>query len=280
MKNHSKYIHLLLGLFLAAFSFNLFLAPYNLAAGGISGLALIVGKVFQINMSQFIMVANLILLVLSYFLLGKEATKNTILGSILFPIFLDLTSKITSIINLSNLELLVIASLGGILSGLGYGLIFKSGFTSGGTDILNQLLEKYWHIPISTGIILIDGLITLSTAFVFDISTMIYAIIALLLISTFSNKAIIGEGSSKTVYIYSEKYNEIKKYLHEELKIDSTDFETVGGYSKKQGHVILTVVNNFEYYKLKDYITQVDQNAFLVVTNSYQHMNANLTIKS
>ena len=110
MKKIIKYINLIGGLFLVAFSFNLFLSPYNLAAGGVSGLSLIINKLFAINESAFMLVVNIILLILSYFLLGKETTRNTILGSILFPIFVSITSKITMHIHL-DLEMIVIAVL-------------------------------------------------------------------------------------------------------------------------------------------------------------------------
>ena len=278
MKKIKEYGYLFVGLFLVAFSFNLFLSPYNLAAGGVSGFSLIVHKVFGINESIFMLVINIILLVLSYLLLGFDATKKTIIGSLLFPIFVLLTSKISAIINV-EIEMIVIAVLGGFLSGMGYGIIFKSGFTSGGTDIINQIMERYLHMPISKSIIIIDGMITLLGGFVFGFNTMIYAFISLFLISIFSNKQMIGENSSKTIYIYSKKQEEIKNYLHDELKIDSTEFECLGGYKNELGEIILSVIDNKNYYIVKEAIKTIDQNAFLVVTNSYHLVNANNLIK-
>jgi uncharacterized membrane-anchored protein YitT (DUF2179 family) len=279
MKKINNYLNLIAGLFLIAFSFNLFLSPNNLASGGISGLSLIIHKLWNIDESIFIFIVNIILLIVSYKLLGKEKTKNTILGSLLFPIFINLTSKITVLINIESLDTLIIAILGGVLSGLGYGIIFKSGFTSGGTDIINQIMEKYLRMPISKYIIIVDGFITILSLFVFDLSTTLYAFIVLILISLFSNKAMIGDGKSKTLYISSSKYKEIKEYLHEELKIDSTDFECVGGYKNKKGKMIMTVIENIDYYRVKEAIELIDPDAFITVTDSYHMMNANLSIR-
>lgn len=279
MKKIINYVNLIGGLFLVAFSFNLFLSPYNLAAGGVSGLSLIINKLFQIDESIFMLVVNIGLLIISYFLLGKETTKNTILGSILFPVFVTITSKITIHIDLTGLESIVIAVLGGVISGTGYGIIFKSGFTSGGTDIVNQIMEKYLHMPISTSIIIVDGIITILSGFVFGITTMIYAFITLVLISIFSNKTIIGQDDSKTLYIASKKYKEIKKYLHEELKIDSTDFDCRGGYKGRKGKIILTVIDTHSYYRIKEAIKLIDPDAFVVVTSSYHLVNANVSIR-
>lgn len=280
MKKIINYSILTFGLFLAAFSFNLFLAPNNLVAGGVSGLALIINKIFSINESLFIMISNLLLLGVSFLFLGKEKTQNTIVGSLLFPVFVSITNVLVPYINIQETELIVIAALGGFLSGIGYGIIFKSGYTSGGTDILNQMMEKYLHIPISSSIIIVDGAITLCGGFLFGFPTMIYSFISLILISVFSNKTIIGEGKSKTLYITSSKVEEIKYYLHHELKIDSTDFDIVGGYSNEVQKMIMTVIKTKDYYRIKEVIQVIDRNAFITATDAYQLANENITIRN
>lgn len=279
MTKSKDYFHLTVGLFLAAFAFNLFLAPYNLSSGGVSGLSLLIHQITGLNESLFILISNSILLIFSYFFLGKETTRKTIVGSILFPIFVFFTNKLAILISLKELEMIIIAVLGGVLSGIGYGIVFKSGFTSGGTDIINQIIEKYFHVPLSKSIIFVDGMITLSSIFVFGASKTIYACIALLCTSVFSNKQMIGQNNSKTIYIASKKYKEINAYLHEELKIDSTDFECTGGYKKRKGKVILTAIDNRNYYRIKEAIKEIDPNAFIVATSLYHVANANVKIR-
>ncbi len=275
MKNYGN---LCLGLFLAAVAFNLFLAPYQLVAGGVSGLALVIQKIWNIEESLFILAINVFLIGISFLFLGFEKTKNTILGSLLFPIFIKITSCVVSYINI-DLELIVIAILGGLLSGIGYGLVFKSGYTSGGTDILNQIMEKYLHIPMSKSILLVDGIITLLGSLVFGIPALLYSLIGLTLISVFSHKIIIEEGKSKTLYITSSKCKEIKYYLHEELKIDSTDFEVIGGYTNVPQKMIMSVIQSKEYYRIKKTIECIDKNAFITVTDTYQLINENIAIR-
>lgn len=270
MKKIQNYFELLVGLLLAAIAFNLFLAPFNIAAGGVSGLALIIHKLFSINESVFIMSMNTILIFLSYLLLGKQTTRKTILGSLLFPLFIEITKSLSSFISLKDLEMLLIAILGGTLSGTGYGLIFKSGFTSGGTDILNQIIEKYFHIPISTSIILIDGAITLFGGFIFGFQTMVYALIALLLISIFSNKKIVGINENKILYINTTKYQEVTDYLHNELKVPTTNIEMIKSYSQEKAWLILVVIKTKDYYRTKEAISHIDPTIFITITNAYQ----------
>lgn len=272
--------YLIIGLIITSLSFNLFLSPYHIAAGGVSGLALFAHKLFNINESAFIFIVNILLLIISFIFLGKEKTAKSILGSILMPIFIYLTSFLTKYVDFFGLEMIVISVLSGIISGIGIGLTFKSGYTSGGTDIVNQITEKYFHISIGTSIVLVDGFITLCGAFVFGVNAMIYSYITLVLISVFSNKMLLGINSNKTLYIYSSESDEIKKYLHEELKYDSTDFIVKGGYTNKKRKLILTVINTKDYYKIKIALKLIDPKVFIIVVNSYQQVNANVTIRN
>ena len=137
-----KYFTILFGLLLTAIAFNLFLSPYNYVTGGVGGLSIVVHHLVPaINESVFIFIANLVLIVVSYLFLGKEKTRNTILGSLLFPFFVSITTEITSV-SVLDLDSFIVACLGGILSGYGYGLVFQNNYTTGGTDILNQMMES------------------------------------------------------------------------------------------------------------------------------------------
>lgn len=280
MKTLKNLRNLFLGLFLVALSFNIFLNPFNFVIGGVSGVAQILKNIISIDESVIIFVLNIILLMVSFIFLGIEKTKKTILGSFLFPILIFITAPLANLISLANIELIVISVLGGIISGVGYGIIFKSGYTSGGTDIINQIMEKYMHIPISKSILYVDGFITFISGAIFGLSTLFYSFISLFLLSLYSHKTIIGEGKSKTLYISSTKTKEIKKYLHNELKIDSTDFLAMGGYTNEAQNMIMTVINTKDYYKIKEAIKLIDSKCFITVTDAYQLMNENITIRN
>lgn len=272
-----KYIYVIFGLFLVASAFNLFLSPYNFVAGGVSGLAIVIHNLFSINESLFIFIMNIILILISLKFLGKEKTKNTILGSILFPIFTILTENISTKIIL-ELDPLLIAILGGSISGFGYGLIFKNNFTTGGTDILNQIAEKYMKIPMSKSILFIDGSIVLLGCFVFGLSNMIYSLIALILISTISNKTQLGINNNRLLYINSNKIPAIKKYLFE-CGYDATILDRTGGFTNKKGKMLMCSVEDRDYYKIKEGIKFIDEKAFIIVTSAYEQKNANVMIR-
>ncbi len=270
-----RYLKVIVGLFIVSFAFNLFLLPNGLAAIGISGLALIFEDLYKIDISLFVLISNLLLITLSFCILGKKSTTLTIIGSILSPIFLKVTLPLTHFFDLSNTELIVQALFAGLISGIGYGLIFKQGYTSGGTDILDQIISKVYKVPIGTSIILVDGLIVILGGLAFGVEKMAYSIIVLLLISIYSNKALIGINSNKAFYIYTRKPKEVKEYLIKTIKNDVTILKGNGGYTNRKVKILLSVMSSNEYYCARSGILAIDPNAFLIINNSYESINSN-----
>ena len=265
-----RIIKLLIGCFVLAIAYNLFLVPNDLIPGGVSGLAIILNYAFGIPNFIFILVMNLILLLLSFLLLGKEQTKDTILGSLIFPLFIKLTEPIYHYFLLGNTPILLSAIFGGILFGLGIGLIYRIGYTTGGTDIINQIISKYLKIGLGKSILLSDGIIVLISFFILPVNNIMYSIIILYLVSTISDKVILGVSSSKCFFIMTKKEDEVKEYIIKNLKHGVTSLLSEGGYSKKQGTLLMTSLPTKEYYKLKEGIKKIDPEAFYIVTDTYE----------
>lgn len=192
------------------------------------------------------------------------------MGSIMFPIFIELTSNIPLYLNLDKTDLLICAIFGGVLYGIGAGLVFKAGFTTGGTDIINQIISKYAKTSMGTSLILSDGLIVLCGVFVFGVTKLMYAIITLYIISLITDRVLLGISDSKAFYIIAEKDNEIKEYVLKELGHGVTIFEGKGGFSKEKQKVLFCVIPTKDYFKLKEGIHNIDSEAFFVVTDAYE----------
>lgn len=265
-----RYAQLLVGLLIAALAFNLFLLPNNIVFGGLSGLSVIFKNVLGIEPSTVILIGSLILLVVSFFTLEKEKTKASVLGSILFPLFVKLTANVGYYIDIDTSQVLLSALFGGVLYGIGVGLIFKVGFTTGGTDIINQIISKYLHVSLGTAMLMSDGLIVLSSVFFFGINQLMYAIIVLYIISILTDKVLLGISNSKAFYIIAEKDDEIKEYILKYLNHGVTIFEARGGYTKEKQKVLMCVVPTNEYFKLKEGIHQIDPTSFFVATDAYE----------
>ncbi len=265
-----RHIQFVLGCLLIAVSYNLFLAPNDIVAGGVGGLAIIVNNLTGINNSIFIFIVDILLLILSYFLLGKKKTKATILGSILFPLFVSLTSNIGTIIDIDTDQLLLISVFGGVVYGFGAGMIYKAGFTTGGTDIINQIISKYAKTSMGKSMLYCDGTIVLLTAFVFGPTHFMYSIITLYVISFMSDRVILGVSDSKAFYIVTKEEQKIKAYILKYLNHGVTVFNAKGGYAQGNQTVLMCVLPTKDYYRLKEGIHEIDSNAFFVVTDAYE----------
>ena len=263
-------IEFIIGCFLVALAFNLFMSPNNLVAGGVSGFSLILKHFFGLNPSTIISVANILLIIVSFLVLGKEKTKATILGSILFPIFVSLTEHLSTYISFKESEMILIAVFGGVLQGLGAGLIFRAGYSTGGTDILNMIVSKIFKISLGNSMFFTDGTIIVIGAFVFGFNHLMYSLIILYLISTLTDKVVLGISDSKAFYIITSKEKEVKDFVINELKHGVTEFKAVGGYNNENQTVLMSVVPPREYYKLKEGIHSIDKNAFFVAMDSYE----------
>lgn len=265
-----RFIQFLIGSFIVASAFNLFFSPNNLVPGGMSGASVILNSVFGWDNSLVILTGSCILLIASYFLLGWEKTRGSILGSLLFPICVKLTANIGAYIDIDSTQLLLTTIFGAVLYGFGAGMIFKAGYTSGGTDILNQILSKYLHISIGNSILMSDGLIVISSAFVFGINKLMYSLIILYIVSFITDRVILGISDSKAFYIITDEEEKVKDYILKYLNHGVTIFNAKGGYKKEKQTVLMCVLPTKEYYKLKEGLHEIDPDSFFVVTDAYE----------
>ncbi len=263
-------IQFILGCLFIALAYNIFIASNNLVPGGVGGIAIILNKFFNINNSLSILIMNLFLIIISYFLLGKDKTKASILGTMLLPFLIGLTQSINLILKIDTSQLLLSAIFGGILYGFGAGLVFKAGFTTGGTDIINQIISKYCKISLGKSMLFSDGLIVLSSGVFFGINSMMYSIIILYIISLISDRVVLGISDSKIFYIITDREEEIKNYIIKYLNHGVTVFKAKGGYSKTKENVLMAVLPTKDYYRLKEGIKEIDRDAFFIVTDTYE----------
>lgn len=273
IKEKSKYKRLfkfIIGCFLIAISYNLFLAPNDLVAGGVGGIAIILNELLGLDYSTVILLGNTILLIISLIFLGKEKTKGSILGSLVFPICVKLTSNIGAYINIESSELLLAAVFGGVLYGFGAGMVFKAGYTGGGTDAISQLLNKYLKLSMGKSLLFTDGTIVLLSSFVFGTNKLLYSIIALYIISLISDRVILGISDSKAFYIVTDEEQAIKEYILKYLNHGVTVFNAKGGFAKEKQTVLMCVLPTKDYYRLKEGISEIDPDAFFVVTDAYE----------
>lgn len=269
-----RYLMLIVGCFIVAFSFNLFFLRYNIVCFGVSGISIVLSE-FGVNPSLFILAANIVLMLVAYIVLGKESTKNQLVGAIVYPIFTYLTSLFTDYIDLGNTELVVVAILGGVLAGIGSGLIYKSNFSTGGTDVIIEIICKYGKISMGTAGLIVSAIIILIGKIVFSWDIVLYAVLVSYLISMFTDKVLLGISKSKAFYIVTSKYKDdmIRNFLISVPGVGTTVIDAEGGYSSDDQTLLLAVVPTRQYFIVKDGLKEIDKDIYFLVCDSYEVSN-------
>lgn len=263
-----RYLSFLIGVVIVSISFNLFILPSNIVYG-VSGIGVILKKLFNIDPALVILIGSVILLIMSFIFLGREKTMGSILGSLLYPLLVKLTADIGNVIDIGNSEPLLIALFGAVISGFGFGLIFKAGFTTGGMDILNQIISKYGRISMGNAILITDGTIILSSVFVFGWTKLLYSLLTLYIITIMVDKVILGISQSKAFYIITDYETAVKRFISE-LGYGVTEIEARGGYTGNREKVIMCIIPTKQYFMIKEGIAKIDKNAFFIVVDAYE----------
>ena len=265
-----RFLMVVLGCLICALAFNIFFSPYHIMPGGVSGIAIIIKRLFDLEESITVFLLSIMLLCISFIFLGGKATIRSIIGSILFPLFIYVTNLVLVYFDLNIYNNLLASLIGGVMFGLGIGIVYKEGYTTGGSDILSKIFYKYFHISLGNATLIIDGIITLIGTFVFGFEILVYSLISIYVISVMIDKVMLGLFGSKSFYIITSKPDKIKKFIINDLGHGVTIIDGKGAYSKEDKSIILTVIPSSDYYKLKDGLSTLDEKAFFVVCESYE----------
>lgn len=268
-----RLIFFTLASFLYGIIYNTFLVPNNIVIGGMSGLAIVIKEITGLSTTVFINISTLILVIISYFVLGKDKAIYTIIGSIIFTLLLSFTSTFSYNLQgyLKNEFLIVLVS--SISIGIANGIIYRSGFNTGGSDILASILNKYFKIPIGQCNSIINTFIIISGAFLFGITKTIYAIFILTVSSKIIDLVMLGVNDSKMIYIKSKNWKNLEKYIVRDLKLGVTEIGNKGGIFIDKDPTLLVILPFDEYYNFKYHILKYDSKAFIAAHDCYAIQN-------
>lgn len=266
----SRYLILILSLFLSACYFNLLQYPSKIVTGGSTGVSIILSSYFNIEPSTIIFAISLVLLLIGFFFLGVEKTSGAIVSTIVYPIFVDMTANISNYIPVDLSDKILIAIFLGVLSGVTTGMVYKVGFSNGGFSIISEIISKYKKISISNTSFVINLIIVAAGGLSFGWTMVMYAIIVLYIYSIVLDRVLIGVSKNKALYIITSEEDIMRDYIMNSLKHGVTIFDVKGGFLEKKRKVIMTVIPNKEYFRLKEGIKEIDKDAFFIVTDAYQ----------
>lgn len=260
------YVYIIIGAAIIAVGFNVFLLPNEVASGGVSGISTILKGLFDWKPGFVQYAFNIPLFIAGVIFLGKQFGARSLVGTLMLPLFVILTSSWEP----ATLNPLLGALFGGISVGVGLGIVFRGNASTGGTDLAAQIITKYTGLSLGTSVMLIDGLIVLSAALVFDIEKGLYALIGLFVTTKTIDIIQLGFSQSKMVYIITNKQEEIRDAIYTEINRGVTKLPAVGGFTEQERPILLVVVYQTEFTKLKHVVKTVDPSAFVIVSDAYE----------
>lgn len=259
-----NYLGITLGTFITALGLVLFLVPNKIAAGGVSGLATVIYYVFKFKVGLTMLALNVPLFLFGLKELGIRFGLKTLYGTVTLSFFIDLISPY---LKPPTHDLLLASIYGGIVTGLGLGIVFKFGGTTGGTDLAARLIHRYLKISVGQSLLFIDASVIALAAMVFNVELALYAFLVVFLTAKVIDLVQEGEGFAKAALVISNKNKEIGEMIMRDLDRGVTYLQGRGGFTGQNKEVLLVVVTRSEVSRLKQLVAKTDPKAFVIVSS-------------
>jgi uncharacterized membrane-anchored protein YitT (DUF2179 family) len=277
MRQHIKNIAaILLGTALYAFSINYFTLANRLAEGGFTGVGILLNYYFAIPLAWSNLILNIPLFILSWKILGRKMFAYTMLGVFSLSLFLMLTARFQEPL---QDDLLLAALYAGFTAGLGLGIVFRFGGTTGGVDILARLAYKYFGWSMGRTMFMFDFAVIALSYFIIGREKAMYTIVAVFIAARMVDFIQEGAYANKAVTIVSDQPEKIAGLIHTLMERGTTLLQAKGGYTKTMKEVVYCVVSRSEINRLKDIVYQTDPKAFIVVSDAYDVLGEGFTWK-
>ena len=253
------------GDFITAVAIVSFLVPYNIAAGGASGLAIVLHGLVNLPVGVWMYIINGILVGFSLIFVSVDFSFKTIYSTFLLSFFVDFLSRMVAFPVYTGGDLMLATIFGDIIAAFGMALAFSQNGSTGGTDIIAKFMNKFLAIPLGQGVLVADVSIGILAGFKFGLNIGMYSILAIILNGLAIDFLMRGMEMSKQVMILSEKNDEIADYIMKKLERGVTYVPTTGGYTGMNRRMIMAIVRRRELSNLLHAVKRIDPHAFIIV---------------
>ena len=256
------------GTLLFAFSVGMFILPGRILTGGVAGITSLLSPYIPIPEDIMTIILNTALFIIGSIFLGKDFFSNTLIYSISYPFLLLFVTRFVP--DMSDIDPLLASVYGGLIGGLAIGIMFRNGGSSGGTDAVALIGEKYFHIKVSHTIMFMDSMTVLAGLYIYGLNAVLIGLISVFLMTLTLNWTmnIYGGVQAKKFEIISDKYEAISEDIHNILERGSTVLDVTGGYTGNRKKMLLVIVSEDEYNKVKQIIDKHDPKAFVIISEA------------
>ena len=264
-KNLETVLGVLIGNIVLAFTVAAFMVPHGIIMGGATGIGLTISHYLPIQLSLVILVVNACLFLLGSVTLGKKFVITTIASTFLYPASLSVMQAIPGITRLTD-NIMLATLYGGALLGLGVGMIVRVGSSTGGTDILALVFNKWFHISVAVLMYIVDFTVLGAQMLFSDTEQIMYGILALVIETTILNRVMLMGQSQIQLFVISEKHEEIRERMLKEQDAGVTMVHVQTGFSKEEQKAILCIIPNRKLYATNEMIHSIDEKAFITIS--------------
>lgn len=265
--NLKSFLIMNFGVFIISIGLYFFIIPSNLTVGGVTGFSILINSLFPLlPIGTIMMVTNIFLFILAFIVIGKEFGGFTIYNSLAVAFLITIYEGLIHIDGPIVDDLIINLLYGILIQAIGLAVVFNQNSSTGGTDILAKIINKYTNIDMGKSLFFVDSLIVLGGTLLFGLELGLYAFLGAIINSTVVDKVMAGFKTRIKVAIISDKEREITKYITEELVRGVTLYHGASGYSNVEKRIINTVVTRKEYIIIKNKVKEIDENAFVWVS--------------
>jgi|SRR5690625_206251 len=271
-----QYMQVIVGATLVGLSYNMFLLPAKLAAGGISGVSTILFELYQLSPAYTQFIINVPIFIIGWFVLGKDFSGKTLVGTFWVPLIIWLTENMPMTVTNPVLG----AIYGGIILGAGLGIVYRGNGSTGGTAALAQILKKYIGKSSGYSQLIVDGLVVLTSLIVFNLELTLFALICIFITSKAIDYVQLRTSAAKLILmiISKDKEEKIQTYIQQQIDRGLTKVRSIGGYTEEDKTMILCVAESSEAIHLKNLIQKEEPSTFVVFLNASDILGRGFTI--
>jgi len=260
-----EYLFIALGTFIVAFGVYYFMVPENLATGGVSGLAIVLNSYINIPISFINLILNIILFIVGFIFLGKEFGGKTIFSVFFLSFFMYVMETFFPANHPVTDEILLNLLCGIVISAMGLSIVFNQNASTGGTDIIAKIFNKYFNMGMGNGLMAADIIVVVFAFFTYGLQTGVVGAFGWFVNGVVVNYFIDGFSVKNEVVVISDKPEEIKQYIFSKLDRGVTVYKAEGGFTNDEKDIIVTILERKEYFVLKKELKIIDPNVFVIV---------------
>lgn len=267
MKKIREYALTTLGIVLTAIGLEYFLFPNDIAAGGVSGIALVINGITGWNISIMVFILNIILFIVAFVVLGKGFGGKSLYATVILSVVMEIIEKVFNPVMLTE-NMFLASFFGSALLAMGSAIVFHQGASTGGTSILAAIISKFTPLGVGTALLLNDSIICILAINVFGIDRGLFGFFSLILIGLLIDKFIDGFNTCKQVFIITSKADMVVNFINKDINRGCTVLNGKGGYTYSEVNIVYTVLSNNQFITLKNFIKENNPEAFITVNDS------------